>query len=447
MSDLSAMDIYQELPQTDCGDCNFPTCMAFAMQLASKQVSLDQCPHVSSEAEETLASSSAPPMRIVTIGDGNSEVEVGGETVQYRHEEKFYRPTVVAVEIDDSLADSELMEKVNKANDLQFERVGETIDVNLLTLKNNELEPKEYGELAERVDDQSRFPLYLRSSSPESIRESLEKVSDGSPLIGYATENNWQELTELAEEYECPLTVSGESLSDLADLTDKISEEGVEDLILAPRADGLSNYLEVLTKLRRLAVEEEFSPLGYPVLANVESGDPFQQIAEGTTHILKYASVLSVDTLNNWQILPLLTVRQHVYIDPQVQNSVEAKLYEIGDPDPDSPVLFTTNFQLTYYSLEGEVDDSGFSAYVSVMDTDGLGVLNAYADDQLTGEGIVETVREQGAMEKVNHNRLIIPGLVGMLRMTVQEEGGWDVMVGPEDAASLPRFLRQEWDT
>lgn len=445
MSDLSAMDIYQELPQTDCGDCNFPTCMAFAMQLASKQVSLDQCPHVSSEAEESLADSSAPPMRIVNIGNGNDDVEVGGETVQYRHEEKFYRPTAVAIELDDSVEEPELKEKVNRVNELQFERVGEKISVDLLTLKNNVLDPEGYGELVEIVDEESEVPLYLSSRDPEAIKQGLTRLSNGNPLVGIATKDNWKEMANLAREYEAPLAVSGEDLSELADLTERISDEGAEELVLNPQADSISKYLEKLTKLRRLAVEEEFSPLGYPVLANVDSSDPFQQVADGASHILKYASILSLDTTNSWQILPLLTVRQHIYIDPQVQNSVEAKLYEVGDPGPDSPVLFTTNFQLTYYSLEGEIEDSGFSAYVSVMDTDGLGVLNAYADDQLTGEGIAETIEDQGAMDKVDHNNLIIPGLVGMLRMTIQEEGGWDVIVGPEDAASLPRFLRQEW--
>ncbi|MFB6215486.1 MAG: (Fe-S)-binding protein, partial [Candidatus Aenigmatarchaeota archaeon] len=286
MSDLSAMDIYQELPQTDCGDCNFPTCMAFAMQLASKQVSLDQCPHVS-----------APPMKIVSIGNGSRDVEVGGETVQYRHDEKFYRPTAVSVEVEDSLDKPELMENVERANDLQFERVGETIEVDLLTIKNEELDPKEYGELVEKVDEESRFPLFLQSRVPASIREGIERISEGNPLIGFATDENWREMAELAGEYECPLAVSGDDLSDLADLSEKISDKGHEDLVLSPIADGMSDYLEKLTKLRRLAVEEGFSPLGYPVLANVDSGDPFQQLAEGASHILKYASILSVNTL------------------------------------------------------------------------------------------------------------------------------------------------------
>ncbi|MBS3765444.1 acetyl-CoA decarbonylase/synthase complex subunit gamma [Candidatus Bipolaricaulota bacterium] len=446
MSDLSAMEIYQELPGTDCGDCNFPTCMAFAMQLASKQVSLDQCPHVSSDAEETLAASSAPPMRIVMIGDGNHEIEVGGETVQYRHEEKFYRPTAIGTEINDSLEDPEIMERVETANGLQFERVGEEIGVDLLTIKNSARSPKDFGELVNRIKERSSYPVYIESMKPEAVEEGLKNLPAGNPLIGVATTENWQSMVKLADEHQASLTVSAENLSELAELTDQILAEGVEDMVLMPRAEGISQQIENLTKLRRLAVEEEFKPLGYPVFGKVNSDDPVQLVADGAGHILKYASIVTVETVSPWQILPLLTVRQHIYIDPQVQNSVEAKLYEVGNPGPDSPVLFTTNFQLTYYSLEGEVDDSGFSAYISVMDTDGLGVLNAYADDQLSGEGIVDTVRDQGPMDKVDHDKLIIPGLVGMLRMTVQEEGGWEVIVGPEDAASLPRFLRQEWE-
>jgi len=95
--------------------------------------------------------------------------------------------------------------------------------------------------------------------------------------------------------------------------------------------------------------------------------------------------------------------------------------------------------------VAGEVEDCKVPAYISVMDTEGLGVLNAYADDRLSGETVVETLKKQGAMEKVNHGKLIIPGLVAVLRMKIQEEGGWEVIVGPEDAASIPRFLKQEW--
>nr|NIT78370.1 acetyl-CoA decarbonylase/synthase complex subunit gamma [Thermoplasmata archaeon]NIY04739.1 acetyl-CoA decarbonylase/synthase complex subunit gamma [Thermoplasmata archaeon] len=67
---LTGIEIYKLLPQTNCGDCNFPTCMAFAMQVAAKKVAIDQCPHISEEALATLGEAQAPPMRTVKIGAG-----------------------------------------------------------------------------------------------------------------------------------------------------------------------------------------------------------------------------------------------------------------------------------------------------------------------------------------------------------------------------------------
>ncbi|HIC95746.1 TPA: acetyl-CoA decarbonylase/synthase complex subunit gamma, partial [Candidatus Bipolaricaulota bacterium] len=94
---------------------------------------------------------------------------------------------------------------------------------------------------------------------------------------------------------------------------------------------------------------------------------------------------------------------------------------------------------------EGEVENSKVPAYIAVVDTEGLGVLNAYADDKFTAERIIKAIKEYGMMEKVRHNKLIIPGLVAALKMEIQEETGWEVIVGPEDAAGIPAFLKNEW--
>lgn len=64
---LTGIQIYKLLPQTNCKDCGFPTCLAFAMKLAAKQVELSSCPHVSEEAQAQLAESAAPPIRLVTL--------------------------------------------------------------------------------------------------------------------------------------------------------------------------------------------------------------------------------------------------------------------------------------------------------------------------------------------------------------------------------------------
>jgi len=60
---LSGIQIYKLLPQTNCKECGFPTCLAFAMKLAAKQVELGACPYVSDASKKQLAESSAPPIR------------------------------------------------------------------------------------------------------------------------------------------------------------------------------------------------------------------------------------------------------------------------------------------------------------------------------------------------------------------------------------------------
>lgn len=445
MAKLSAMDIYKHLPKTNCGDCGVPTCMAFAMQIASKQVSLDQCPYVTKEAEQALAEASAPPMRKVALGSGEHQVEVGGETVLFRHEEKFHRPTAVAIKVKDNLSVNDLEDKVRKINRLQFERIGETIGVNLLAFEHCETDSGEYAKQLKIITENIDLPLVLISRNADVMETALELCAEDKPLICGADSKNWEKMTALAAEFGCPLAISGENLEELASMTEQIKETGVDDLVLDPQSKDSSEYLEKLTLLRRLALEKTFRPLGYPVITFATDQDPFQEIAQATNHILKYGSILVMERMENWEVLPPLTVRQHIYIDPQVPNAVEPKLYQVGEPGADSPVLFTTNFSLTYFTVEGEVENSGIPAYISVMDTEGLGVLNAYADDRLSGEKVAQAVKEQGVMDKVNHNKLIIPGLVAMLRMSIQEEGNWEVIVGPEDAASIPRFFKQSW--
>ena len=441
---LTGIEIYKLLPKTNCGDCNFPTCMAFAMQVAAKKVALDACPHVSEEAKQALGEAQAPPMRTVRIGTGERELVIGGETVLFRHEEKFYHPTGIAVKVQDSLSDEELDERVEKITRLNFVRVGEEIGVDLVAVEHQASDGGRYAEVVERVKQRTDLPLVLLCPDPGALGPALEAAADGRPLIWAAGEENWEELAALAAQHQVPLTVRADHLEGLAELTERVKGKGVEDLILDPGGKDMLDKLTKLILIRRLALEKTFRPLGYPTLVFTEDS-PAMEVAEATAYICKYGGIVVMNGTESWKILPLLTVRQNIYTDPQVPNAIEAKLYEVGSPDSDSPVLVTTNFALTYFTVAGEVENSKVPAYISVVDTEGLGVLNAYADDKLTAEAIIKTVKEQGAMERVDHNRLVIPGLVAVLRMEVQEESGWEVLIGPEDAAGIPHFLRNEW--
>ena len=445
MAKVTGIDIYKLLPKTNCGDCNLPTCMAFAMQVAAKKAALDQCPHVTAEAQSALGDAQAPPMRTVKIGSGERELTIGGETVLFRHEEKFHHPTGVAVRVSAALQDSELDARLEAIGRLHFTRVGEEIGVNLIAVDGEGADGDRFRATVERVNGKSELPLILLGENAGALEGALNGAAASRPLIGPATDANWEAIAEIAAEKKLPVLVRSDSPEGLAGLVENLKGKGIEDLVLQPAAADLAGTLTQLIYLRRLSLEKVFRPLGYPtcVIAGGETLED-ESIAAGAG-VCRYAGIVVTDAAEPEEILPILTIRQNIYTDPQVPNAIEAKLYEIGSPGPDAPVILTTNFALTYFTVAGEVENSKVPAFISVVDTEGLGVLNAYADDKLTAEGIVKTVTAQGVMEMVSHNKLIIPGLVAVLRMEIQEESGWEVIVGPEDAAGIPTFLRTEW--
>lgn len=442
---LTGLQIYKLLPRTNCGDCNFPTCMAFAMQVAAKKVSIDQCPHASQEAKAELAEASAPPMKLVTIGSNQNKLEIGQETVLFRHQEKFHHPAGVAILVKDTLSDDELGEQINSINRLKFERVGEEIGVDLVALQYTSGSAEDYAKVAEKVMGKTSLPLIFISKEPSVIEAALKVAGERRPLVYAATKKNCEKMAELTKKHNCPLAVYSEDLEELADLTQSIKKIGVEELVLAPGVRQTKDAVENLTKLRRLAVEKVFRPLGYPTIMFTGEEDPFQEVVQASTYVCKYANIVVMSARETWQILPLLTVRQHIFTDPQVPNTVEPGLHEVGAVTPTSPLLVTTNFALTYFTVESEVENSKVPAYICVVDTEGMGVLNAYAGDKWSAEKIAKTLKEQKAKEKIDHNTVVIPGLVAVFRAELIDEFGWNVLVGPEEAARIPNFLKNEW--
>ena len=71
---MTGMEIYKNLPKSNCKECGFPTCLAFAMQVAAKQKALSDCPQLSEEAQAAFSEASAPPMKLVHIGPAGEAV-------------------------------------------------------------------------------------------------------------------------------------------------------------------------------------------------------------------------------------------------------------------------------------------------------------------------------------------------------------------------------------
>jgi acetyl-CoA decarbonylase/synthase complex subunit gamma len=442
---LKALDILKLLPQKrGCKDCGCPTCLAFAMKLAQKQARIDECPYVSDESKAALEGASAPPIKLVTIGVGDNKLEIGNEAVMFRHEETFYHPPGIAVRVPDDLDADALAARVAAIGALEFVRVGMEIQVDMVAVENVSCDADRF-KAAVQAASKLDLPMVLIADSAAHIAAALEVCADKRPLIHAARPDNWEEFAHVAKEKACPLAVKAPDLEALVELTGKIKAAGVEDMVLDVTADGLTATLQTLTKVRRLALKKGARDLGYPCMALAAGDDIFQEVSQAASYLAKYAGIVVTSLIKPEQILPILTVRTNIYTDPRKPIQVEPTLHEVGAANAESPVLITTNFSLTYYSVEGEVEASRVPAYIGVIDTEGTSVLTAFASDKLTAEGVAALLKSDAFKDKVSHKKVIIPGYVAAMSGALQDESGWEVIVGPREASGIPKFLKTMW--
>ncbi len=440
---LTGLQIFKLLPKTNCKKCGKPTCLAFAMSLAQKKANLDECPDASDETKEALAEASAPPIRKITFGTGDGAVTIGQETVMFRHEEKFYNPAVIAVSVSDKLSGEELKARVEKINDLQFDRVGTHIQVNAITVVNDSGSADTFAAIAETVKQSSTLAMILASSSADALAAAAAKVADVTPLIACATAENAEAVAKIAVDNKCPVVARADSVEVLAELTEKIKAAGTEEIVLCPGGASLKEQLYSLSKIRALALKKTFRPLGYPTISFVPEGDADAQTAGATALIGKYSSVVVIETVEKAAVLAMLTVVMNIFTDPQKPVQVESKLYPIGEVDENSPVLMTTNFSLTYFTVESDVEASRVPSYILVVDTEGTSVLTAYSGDKLNEKVVSTAMKKLGLEDTVKHRKLIIPGYVAVMSGKLEEETGWEIMVGPRESSMLPKYLQE----
>ena len=438
---LSGLDIYKLLPKTNCRECGFVTCLAFAMQLAKKAVSIDKCPYLSESAKKILQESSLPPIRLVTVGTGEKKLETGNETVLFRHEEKFHHPCGLGIIIEDSLSALEIKQALEKINRLQFERIGQALEVNVIGIRQTGPKDKFVAAVQTVLSNTALAPV-LMSDDADALGGALVIAKDRNPLLYHCTGKNHAEVSKLAQEFKVPVVVSGPSLDALAALAQELANQGVKDLILDTGKKAINQKIWDLTQMRRLALKKSNRTLGYPSLVIVDNDDPYEEAIEAATFIAKYAGIVLIRSLEVWEILALLTLRQNIYTDPQKPLQIEPKVYAVGKADTKSPLLVTTNFSLTYYTVLGEVEASKVPSYIMSVDTEGMSVLTAWAAEKFDAEKITAAINKFSAQDMVSHKKVIIPGFVAMMSGDLEEQSGWKVIVGPKEASGIPSFLK-----
>jgi acetyl-CoA decarbonylase/synthase, CODH/ACS complex subunit gamma len=440
---LTGIQIFKLLPRTNCGECKFPTCLAFAMALAAGKAELDVCSHISDEAREQLSDASAPPIRQLAIGVGSYEVKIGGETVLFRHEKTFFNKPGFAVLINADMDASDVERRFASLGHLQYDRVGLTLRPELVALKHVGSKEK-FLSLVSRACTEP-YSIILMSYDAAVMKEALEIAKDKKPLIYAATKENCEEFGFLAKAFACPLAVKGQGIEEVAGLTEKLTNMGLKDLVIdTSMRDPRGGFQEQIA-IRRAALLNKYKPLGFPTITfPCEMADNLmKETLIASCFVAKYAGIIVLSDFAGESLFPLLLQRLNIYTDPQRPMTTQEGIYPINNPDENSPVLVTCNFSLTYFIVSGEIENSRVPSWLLVMDTEGLSVMTAWAAGKFVGDAVGPFVKKSGIGDKVTHKKLVIPGYAAAILGDLEEElPGWEILVGPREAAHIPAYLK-----
>jgi acetyl-CoA decarbonylase/synthase complex subunit gamma len=442
---LTGIQIFKMLPKTNCKECGFPTCLAFAMALASGKADLSSCPYVSDEAKEQLAEASAPPVRPMQIGAGDRSFKLGGETVLFRHEKTFVSQPGIGVMVTSDTDEGRLAEKLKDWDTYQFERVGFNLRPELVAIKDVNGDAGKFAGLCKKVVDESEFCLVLMTEDVTVMKQGIEAAGERRPVLYAATKDNADDMGALAKEKGLPLALKAEDMDGLTELTGKLTGMGLKDLILDSGSRTVKRAFEDQVWLRREAITKKNRALGFPTITfPCEMADNLdKETVIAGMFIAKYAGIIILSDFIGESLFPLLVERLNIYTDPQRPMTVDQGIYEINGPDENSPVCITTNFALTYFIVSGEIEASRVPAWLLIMDTEGLSVMTAWAAGSFVGDAVGMFVNKCGILDKIKHKKLIIPGYAAAISGDLEEEvKESEVLVGPREASQITKFLK-----
>jgi len=439
---LKGLDIFKMSPKKNCKECGSPTCMAFCMKVAQGAVEIDKCPYFSDEAKAMLNEQTAPPMKTISVG----EHKLGGETVMFRHEKTLVSKNLYAVSVCTCMDEATVDAKLNDAQKVDYERIGERMYVEFIQVANNQADPAVYAALVKKAAALGR-PLVLECWDVECAKAALE-VCGKDVILDGATPSNWEAMNELATAKGVVLGVWAENISDLYDTVKALEGKGNKNLVLDVTGKTAKETLANAVLVRRTAITDGDRTMGYPSIVNlakIAKGDDRLQTAYASMFTEKYASIIVMSGMTYAQALPLYGLRQNIFTDPQKPMKVEAKVYPLNGADENAPVALTVDFALTYFLVSGEAERSGAPVNLVISDASGMSVLTAWAAGKFSSSTIKKTFEELDLENKIKNRTLIIPGKVAVMKGEIQEKlPGWNVVVGPLEAVQLPKYLKDK---
>ncbi|MGQ4912864.1 MAG: acetyl-CoA decarbonylase/synthase complex subunit gamma [Candidatus Thorarchaeota archaeon] len=458
------LEIYPLLPGTNCQECGEANCMAFATKMAEHTVKLKDCKPLYEDAKyakklELIEKLVRPPVREVVIGVGENVATIGGKLVLYRHDLRYSNPTAFFIDVSDTLDVDALAARVKEIEDWTYTYIGTSLRLDGIALRGVSQNPKTFATTAKKLSELTDWPIMLCSLDPAMLAAAAEAIADKRPLLYAATVNTWANVGEIARKHGLPLVAYAPgSFDDLSSLVTTLRAMGLDDIVLDPGTTsraGLGTTIDDFTQLRRSAIIDDNELLGYPLIATPisvwadhrEGEAPeltkWDEVLTASALIVRYADLLVLHSVDMWTNLPLTFLRSNLYTDPVKPVSVEPGLVEFGTVGPDSPVMYTTNFALTFFTVESDIKQAGVNAYLVVVDTEGMSVQSAVAGRKLTADKVAETLEEYGVGEKVNHRVLISPGMAARISGETEEASGWTIKVGPKDSSGIPKYLQE----
>ncbi len=444
---VKGTDLVKLLPKkSGCKECGFPTCFAFAMKLATGGAAVSACPHLHDDVREKIEELLAPPIRPVTIGAGDKALVIGDEEVMYRHEKTFFHPPGIGVLISDTEEEKEIERKIRAIDEMTFIWIGRTLKADLAALQCASGDKGKFASLVKKAAEMADgTPLVLMADAIDALLAGLEACgTERRPLLYAVTEENIDEAINKLGGAGVPLAVKADGLEKIIPLTNKLKEAGLQDLVLDPGSRKPWDAVRDQILIRRAALKQGFRPLGYPTITFpcLMADDPKKELGIASALLTRYAGIIVLSDLREEVLFPLLVLRMNIYTDPRVPMAVESKIYEINQPTDRSPVLITTNFALTYFSVANEIEATKVPAYLAIQDTEGLSVLTSWSTGKFNGETAGTFIKKSGIEGKTTNRKIVIPGLLARIKGELEDElPGWEIVVGPREAAGISSFL------
>ena len=438
--------------------------MAFATKIVNREMELDSCkPLLKPEYAKQYAILKdilKPAVKEVIVGVGEKAKKIGGKLVMYRHEFTYKNLTSIAIDVTDEMPETEVVGRVQKAENFSFEYIGNTLKLDMIAVRSTSEDADKFKACVKKVSESTKLPLILCTFNAAVAEAGLMAAPKARPLLYAANTTNWKDMAELAIMYDCPLVASAPNdLSALVSLAKTLMTYGVKDIVLDPGTfanEGLADTINNFTMLRRAATKggEELAGLpllGIPMVAWMNKGDTADDLIKWREAyiagmlIVRYADVLILHGNDGWSLLPEVVLRQNIYTDPRKPVAVAPGLKVFGTPDENSPVMFTSNFALTYYTVASDIESNKINAYLIVVDAEGSAIDSGVAGRKLTAEKIADAIKASGIEKKVKHRKIISPGKASRISGEIEELSGWKVQVGPRDSSEIPKYIIDKW--